>query len=79
MKVAVYSPEGPLYAGEARSVRAIGVEGTFEVLEGHAPLVAQLAAGPLYLFTPAGEKTFSLAGGFLWVEPGEGTVHVVAS
>lgn len=79
MKVSVYSPEGPLYTGEARSVRAVGVEGTFEVWEGHAPIVAQLAAGPLQIATSAGEKIFSLAGGFLWVEPEGGTVHVVAS
>lgn len=79
MKVAVYSPEGPLYVGEARSVRAVGVEGSFEVLEGHAPLIARLAPGPLQLSTPSGEKVFSLTGGFLWVEPRESTVHVVAS
>ncbi len=77
MKVAVYSPEGPLYVGEARRVRAVGVEGSFEVLDGHAPLIAQLAAGPLAILTTAEEKRFELRGGFLWVE-GD-TVRVVAS
>lgn len=77
MKVAVYSPGGPLYLGEARSVRAIGVEGSFEVLEGHAPLIAQLAPGPLTIRTTPEEKRFELTGGFLWVE-GD-TVRIVAS
>ncbi|MFN3660719.1 MAG: PAS domain S-box protein, partial [Brevinematales bacterium] len=34
------------------------IEGVFEVWEGHAPIIAQLAAGPIQIATPAGEKVF---------------------
>jgi len=76
MKVGLYTPEGPLYEGEADRVAAISVEGAFEVLPGHAPLVAELVGGPLRLHTPQGEKTFTLSQGFLWVTP-TGEVHIV--
>ncbi|MCX7607132.1 MAG: F0F1 ATP synthase subunit epsilon [Bacteroidia bacterium] len=78
MKVGIYTPSGPLYEGEAQRVSAFGVEGSFEILEGHAPLIAQLAAGPLSVLTAEGEKTFFLHSGFLWVEV-NGEVRVLAS
>ncbi len=77
MKVGLFSPSGPLYQGQAQRVAAVSVTGAFEVLEGHAPLVAALASAPLRILTPEGEKTFSLQGGFLWVDP-QGEVHILA-
>lgn len=77
MKVGVFAPTGPLYQGDAQRVAAVSIEGAFEVLEGHAPLVAALAPAPLRVLTPEGEKTFSLQGGFLWVDP-KGEVRVLA-
>jgi F-type H+-transporting ATPase subunit epsilon len=68
MKVGIYTPAGPLYEGEAKRIAAQGAEGAFEVLDGHAPMAAQLAPGELHLTTPEGEKTFPLQGGFLWIE-----------
>ncbi|MCS6895704.1 MAG: F0F1 ATP synthase subunit epsilon [Bacteroidia bacterium] len=76
MRVAVYSPGGPLFEGDARSVAATSPEGAFEVLQGHAPMIAQLVSGPLKIATSEGEKTFLLQDGYLIVSP-QGEVRVL--
>ncbi|MCS7297723.1 MAG: F0F1 ATP synthase subunit epsilon [Bacteroidia bacterium] len=69
MRVLISSPQGILYAGEASKVRATSVEGVFEVLEGHAPFIAQLIPGKVQLQTSEGERAFDIEGGYLWVSP----------
>jgi len=76
MKVMVVSPRGVLYEGPAQKVGAVSVEGAFEVLDGHAPFVAQLPPGNLTLTTESQPKAFSHAGGFLWVD-GQGLVRAL--
>ncbi|RMF48814.1 MAG: F0F1 ATP synthase subunit epsilon [Bacteroidetes bacterium] len=76
MKAIVVSPKGVLYEGPAQKVGAVSVEGAFEVLEGHAPFVAQLPPGNLTLSTDSQPKAFSHEGGFLWVD-GEGLVRAL--
>ncbi|MEZ4702785.1 MAG: ATP synthase F1 subunit epsilon [Rhodothermales bacterium] len=75
--VDIVSPSGSVYRGEAERVRAPGVAGTFEVLHNHAPMIAAIDIGPLYVTTPAGERiAFATTGGF--VEVLNNTVTILA-
>ncbi|MCS6790499.1 MAG: hypothetical protein NZ580_05930 [Bacteroidia bacterium] len=69
MKVWVYSPQGILHEGEATRIAGVSVEGSFEILEKHAPFIAQLVEAPLVIEGAQGKRTFQLVGGFLWVSP----------
>ncbi|MEN3040853.1 MAG: hypothetical protein ABDH66_04865 [Bacteroidia bacterium] len=76
MRVAVYSPDGTLFEGEAQRVAATSPEGAFEVLEGHAPMIAQLVSGSLRVATSEGERSFPLRDGYLIVSP-QGEVKIL--
>jgi len=66
--VEIVSPDGAAFRGEAVSFRAPGVEGGFEVLRNHAPLLAATGVGPVYVTLPDGKvATFATAGGFVEV------------
>jgi len=45
MNLEILTPERKLFSGDVYGVQLPGVEGSFEVLERHAPLVAALKAG----------------------------------
>lgn len=76
MRAAIYTPAGPLYEGVAHRIAAVSIEGAFEILEGHAPFIAELVPGELRLSIAEGEKEFSHKGGYLWVLP-EGEVRAI--
>lgn len=66
--VEIVSPDRAAYRGEARSFRAPGVEGAFEVLRGHAPLLAATQTGTVTVVTPGGDRlSFATSGGFVEV------------
>ena len=66
--VEIVSPDRTAYRGEARSFRAPGVEGAFEILRGHAPMLAATQVGPVVVTTTGGERvTFATSGGFVEV------------
>ncbi|ARA94489.1 MAG: F0F1 ATP synthase subunit epsilon [Bacteroidetes bacterium] len=66
--VDIVAPDHSVFKGEATIVRAPGVEGSFEVLYNHAPMIAAFDVGPLYLTLPSGERVvFATSGGFLEV------------
>ncbi len=69
-KVTIVERDGPLYDGEAQYLRAPGREGSFGVMARHAPMVAELAIGPMKLVTGDGEvQWLACAGGVLEVRP----------
>lgn len=66
--VEIVSPDRAAYRGEARAFRAPGVEGSFEVLRGHAPLLAATQVGTVTVTTLQGERvSFATSGGFVEV------------
>ena len=54
--VEIVSPEGAAFRGEAMRFRAPGVEGSFEVLTGHAPMLAATGVGQVFVTTPGGDR-----------------------
>ena len=45
MKLEIITPEQTLYSGEVTLVQLPGIDGSFEILNDHAPLIAVLAKG----------------------------------
>ena len=75
VEVHVVTPEHEVWSGEAQIVIARGVDGEVGILAGHAPMMLQLAIGPLRIQREGqGELAAVVDGGFLHVtsEAGEG-------
>jgi F-type H+-transporting ATPase subunit epsilon len=67
--VAVVTPEGPVYQGEARMLIVPGAAGEIGVLARHAPLVATLKAGSTRVHLGGSEiLEFATGPGFFKVE-----------
>ncbi|MCK6695260.1 MAG: ATP synthase F1 subunit epsilon [Thermoanaerobaculia bacterium] len=66
MNLIILSPEREIFSGAVKSVKVPGSLGSFEMLEGHAPLVSSLGAGEVRVVKPNGEKmSFQVEGGFV--------------
>ncbi len=77
----IVAPNDRVFQGTASAVRAPGVEGSFAVLRGHAPMIAAFGVGPLIVTTDDGgggdgRIAFATSGGFLEVI--DDTVTVLA-
>jgi F-type H+-transporting ATPase subunit epsilon len=60
----IIAPDRIVFSGEATSASAPGVEGGFQVLVDHAPLLANLGVGVITVKTPEGTDTkFASSGG----------------
>ncbi len=68
MELIVLTPEKEIFQGAINSVKVPGVNGQFEVLNGHAPIVSSLVTGSVRIINSNGEKTvFNIAKGFIEV------------
>ena len=69
MHLDIITPDQRIFQGEATSVTFPGLDGSFEVLNHHAPLIGVLQAGPIVV-RPAGggaPTTFRVDGGVVEV------------
>ncbi|MDH4113268.1 MAG: ATP synthase F1 subunit epsilon [Actinomycetota bacterium] len=67
-EVHVVTPEREVWAGVAETVIARGVDGEVGILTGHAPMMVQLAIGPLRIDREGdGELAAVVDGGFMHV------------
>ena len=76
LTVDIVVPDRHVFQGSAEIVRAPGVEGSFEVLKDHAPMIAAFGVGPLIVKTADAHRyadmfddriIFATSGGFLEV------------
>lgn len=83
LDVDIVTPDGQTFQGSANGVRAPGVEGSFEVRNNHAPLIAAFNIGPLIVKTDSAHEyadvhdnriVFATSGGFLEVVENHVTV-----
>jgi F-type H+-transporting ATPase subunit epsilon len=66
--VEIVAPDKHIFSSEATRFVGPGVEGSFEVLYNHAPLMAATTVGPVVVTTASGERvTFASSGGFVQV------------
>lgn len=68
MNVTVLSPERELFSGAAVSVSVPGVEGKFQILRNHAPIVSALTEGSVAIRRADNQlTTFAIERGFVEV------------
>lgn len=68
MVLVALTPEKELFNGSIKSVKLPGVGGQFEILNGHAPIVAALANGEVRIIDADGNRqTFNIVKGFVEV------------
>jgi F-type H+-transporting ATPase subunit epsilon len=82
LEVHVVTPERELWSGAAEMLIARGVDGEVGILGGHAPMMVQLAIGPLRIQPEGGDEVRMVVdGGFLHVtsEGGESRADVLAN
>lgn len=65
MKLTVLTPEKKLYEGEVTGVKLPGINGSFEILKNHAPIISALAEGDLRIQAAEGTKNFQISSGFV--------------
>lgn len=68
MNISVLTPDIAVFEGPIKSVKIPGINGQFQILKNHAPLVSALAEGPVEIVKGSGEKlTFEIEKGFIEV------------
>ncbi len=76
-EVFLVTPEREVWSGQATIVVARGSEGEVGILAGHAPMLIQLAIGPLFIDPVEGDRiAAAIDGGFLHVVTNEGETRV---
>ena len=77
MKLEILTPEKKIYSAEVYGVQLPGINGLFEVLDKHAPLVSALKNGTLKILT---DKTntisYTIQSGFVEVLNNNATVLI---
>ena len=64
MKLEILTPEKVIYNGEASLVQLPGVDGLFELLNNHAPIIAALGQGVVKYKTSTDTVKLKITGGF---------------
>ena len=68
MNVEIITPDRTVYSGEAEIVQLPGKDGSFEILQNHAPLIAVLKEGKVKVVDANKEKQFfDIKGGVIEV------------
>lgn len=77
MNVEILTPEKRLYSGDVFGVQLPGIDGKFEVLDKHAPLVSALGKGNIkVLVDKNATANFQIQSGFVEVLNNKATVLV---
>lgn len=68
MKLEIITPNSTLFTGDVTLVQLPGIDGLFEILKSHAPLVSALKEGRVKVETAPGEtQYFDIRGGVVEV------------
>jgi F-type H+-transporting ATPase subunit epsilon len=69
MQIEILTPEKKLFAGDVYGIQLPGVNGSFEVLEKHAPMVSALGNGVLKILVDqtGNVSKYNISGGFIEV------------
>jgi F-type H+-transporting ATPase subunit epsilon len=77
MLLEILTPEKKLFSGDVQGVQLPGIDGKFEVLDKHAPLVSALGVGQVKVLQKgAPSETYAIQGGFVEVINNKATVLV---
>jgi len=69
MQLEILTPEHKVYSGKVYGIQLPGIEGSFELLENHAPIVASLGSGKMKILKDNKNDTeiYQISGGFVEV------------
>jgi len=66
MQLDILTPEKKIFSGDVYGVQLPGVQGSFEILKNHAPMVAALGKGKMKVLKDANHfDHFQVTGGFV--------------
>ena len=68
LKLRIVSPERIVYDGEVNSLKVPGTQGSFEILDNHAPIISALAEGVIEYSTAQGKQSLNVLSGFVEVK-----------
>lgn len=77
MQLEIYTPERKVFLGQVYGIQLPGIDGSFEVLQNHAPLVAALVPGKAKVLNDKNNFSYyNIKGGFIEVLNNQATVLV---
>lgn len=67
MQLDILTPERKVYSGKVYGIQLPGTEGSFEILENHAPIIAALGKGKMKVLKDKtnNTETYEISGGFV--------------
>ncbi|HTN45313.1 MAG TPA: ATP synthase F1 subunit epsilon [Flavipsychrobacter sp.] len=67
MQLDILTPEHKIYSGNVYGIQLPGVQGSFEILENHAPMIAALGKGKMKILKDKNNNTemYEITGGFV--------------
>jgi F-type H+-transporting ATPase subunit epsilon len=64
MFLEILTPEKKLYSGNTKLIKVPGADGSFELMDKHAPIISSLSEGPIKVITPEDQtQNFNVKGG----------------
>lgn len=68
MQLDILTPEQKVYSGNVYGIQLPGIEGSFEILENHAPIIATLGKGKMKIIKDKNTtEMYEISGGFVEV------------
>ena len=77
MQLDILTPEKKIYSGNVYGVQLPGTEGSFEILDKHAPIIAALGKGKMKILKDKStNELYDITGGFVEVINNKATVLI---
>jgi len=77
MQLEILSPEHRIYSGNVYGIQLPGIEGSFEILEHHAPMIASLGRGKMKIIKDRNQtELYEISAGFVEVSGNKATVLI---
>ena len=77
MQLEILTPEHRVYSGTVYGIQLPGIEGSFEILEKHAPMIASLGQGKMKIMKDKSHtELYEISGGFVEVLNNKATVLI---
>lgn len=76
LNIEIITPDKTLFSGEGIAITLPGIDGKFQILTNHAPIIASLAKGEVVIDSKQGKQTVAITGGL--VEVNKNKVIVLA-
>ncbi|RYZ34385.1 MAG: ATP synthase F1 subunit epsilon [Sphingobacteriales bacterium] len=66
MQLEILTPEHKVYSGNVAGIQLPGIEGSFEILDNHAPMIATLGKGRMKIIKDKNTtEIYEITGGFV--------------